>query len=79
MKSWSVPGLEPMRSIKPRSEKRAWPLLLLLLTILGVWSGDAMAITKYARVAGNWSTVGTWSLTSCAVAGATTGGMKHRS
>ncbi|MBI5435621.1 MAG: hypothetical protein HY937_00650 [Nitrosomonadales bacterium] len=46
-------------------------VLLLSLIGLGAWSGDAMAIAKFARVAGNWSAVGTWSSVSCAAAGAT--------
>lgn len=47
-------------------------VLFVSLTGLGVWSGDALAAAKFARVAGNWSTAGTWSTTSCAAAGATT-------
>ena len=46
--------------------------LLLLLVGLCIWSGDALAIAKYAWVTGNWRTAGTWSSVSCAVAGATT-------
>lgn len=47
--------------------------LLLALTGLCVWSGDALAVAKYARVTGNWGTAGTWSTNpDCTTAGATT-------
>jgi len=46
--------------------------LLLAITGLGVWSGEALAIAKFARITGNWGTAGTWSNVSCAAAGATT-------
>lgn len=47
-------------------------VLFVVLVGLGVWSSEALAIAKFARVAGNWSAVGTWSSVSCAAAGATT-------
>lgn len=47
-------------------------VLFVSLVGLGAWSGEALAIAKFARTTGTWTTNGNWSSVSCAAAGATT-------
>lgn len=56
-----------MRAVKPHPEKRAGPLFLFWLAGLLLLCGDATAAARFARTSGNWTTVGTWSSSSCAV------------
>lgn len=81
MKNCGLPQVDAKRSAQADASGRAMSrfaklfVLLLSLTLLSTWSGEALAAAKFARVAGNWSVPGTavggtWS-SSCAAAAVT--------
>lgn len=47
-------------------------VLLVTLTGLVTWGGDALAIAKYSRASAGWTTNSTWSSTACGGAANTT-------
>lgn len=72
--SFGTGGADGQTGAPGRTMNRLAKVFVLFVALigLGVWSSEALAIAKFARVAGNWSAVGTWSSVSCAAAGATT-------